>query len=590
METIVVKIKGLRSAACVSSIEYKLQQLEYVEAVHVDFVTSEALIRSFRQLDIEQIQKVVEENGYSLEISERASNFRRERPKKDNTLLFSGVVFFLLVAIEISMYFLKYELSLDLVKVAAGAEMFLVIAALLLARKYIAFGIRQLSSDIPSMDSLLAVSSLLAIVYSGYQAIGVLQGYASEYDLYCAAVSGAIFFTLYGKGNAQKAEQIFTSSKPESFKLPKATLLVNDLEHVISGNHLISGDTIIVREGSVIPADGLVLDGYAEVDEAEVSGSSALTSKGKGKEVFAETIVKSGSLKIKVTATGKNVKAVQLWRLAKQYANEPKSMQRLRHTDKIAAIFLPLITSISVIAGLSWYFYTGDAHLGFKILISVMLGAYPCAMGYIHSSALLSITKLANTQGIIFKNPAVLEHLHKITMGIFSKQDASVANRMDLVQLTALGLYVENALPDFLPDGRVRAVVDLEPKEKAELIRSLRWGGERTLVYGNKISDMPLLASGDVGVAVQNSAAEQFAHISLPQDEPKLILTALEISKKLSKIYKRNSILSLTFNLLSLPLAIGVWYAFGGLLLEPLLLASVMLLGGVSVIVSSKFI
>ena len=93
METIVVKIKGLRSAACVSSIEYKLQQLEYVEAVHVDFVTSEALIRSFRKLDIDQIQKVVEENGYSLEISEKASNFRRERPKKDNTLLFSGAVF-----------------------------------------------------------------------------------------------------------------------------------------------------------------------------------------------------------------------------------------------------------------------------------------------------------------------------------------------------------------------------------------------------------------------------------------------------------------------------------------------------------------
>ncbi|MBR5582248.1 MAG: hypothetical protein IKW25_01915, partial [Phascolarctobacterium sp.] len=80
-----------------------------------------------------------------------------------------------------------------------------------------------------------------------------------------------------------------------------------------------------------------------------------------------------------------------------------------------------------------------------------------------------------------------------------------------------------------------------------------------------------------------------FAHISLPQDEPKLILNALEISKKLSKIYKRNSILSLTFNLLSLPIAIGVWYAFGGLLLEPLLLAGVMLLGGVSVILSSKF-
>ncbi|MBR5588741.1 MAG: cation-translocating P-type ATPase, partial [Phascolarctobacterium sp.] len=362
METIVVKIKGLRSAACVSSIEHKLQQLEYVEAVHVDFVTSEALVRSFRKIDIDDIQKVVEENGFSLEFSERASNFRRERPKKDNTLLFSGIVFFLLLLIETAIYFLKYELSVDLVMVAAGAEMFLVFVALLLARKHLAFGIKQLSSDIPSMDSLLAVSSLLAVAYSGYQAVGVLQGYASEYDLYCAAVAGAIFFTLYGKGNSQKAEQIFTSSKIESFKLPKATLLVNDSEHVISGNHLISGDTIIVREGNIIPADGLVLDGSAKVDQSEVSGSSALMIKGKGKEVFAETVVKSGSLKIKVTATGKNVKAVQLWRLANQYAQEPKSMQRLRHTDKIAAIFLPVITSIGVITALSWYFYSGDIH------------------------------------------------------------------------------------------------------------------------------------------------------------------------------------------------------------------------------------
>ena len=126
METIVVKIKGLRSAACVSSIEYKLQQLEHVEAVHIDFVTSEALLRSFRKIDIDDIQKVVEDNGYSLEFSEKASNFRRERPKKDNTLLFSGIVFFLLLLIEIAMYFLKYELSVDLVMLAAGAEMFLV--------------------------------------------------------------------------------------------------------------------------------------------------------------------------------------------------------------------------------------------------------------------------------------------------------------------------------------------------------------------------------------------------------------------------------------------------------------------------------
>jgi Cu+-exporting ATPase len=159
---------------------------------------------------------------------------------------------------------------------------------------------------------------------------------------------------------------------------------------------------------------------------------------------------------------------------------------------------------------------------------------------------------------------------------------------MDLVQLTALDLYVENALPEFLPDGRVRAVVDLEPKEKAELIRSLRWGGERTLVYGNKISDMPLLACGDVGIALQNNVTEQFAQVVLQEENLKLILTAIDYSAKLKNAFKRNLIIALLFNILALPIAIGVWYAFGGLLLEPILLAGIMLCGGVGVLINGK--
>ena len=590
MYTIVVKIKGLRSAACVSSIEYKLQQLPKMEAVHVDFVTSEALLRSFEKINIEEVKAIVEENGFAMEVLEKPTTQRRERTPKDNTVFYSGLIFFVLLFLELGIYFFKYKLDLNIVKLAACAEMLLVLLAFLLARKHIASGIKQLSTDVPHMDSLLAVSCSTALFYSGYQAYGVMQGYASEYDLYCAAIAGAIFFTLYGKKNSRMAEQIFATTPQSSFKLPKGTLLINDEEHLLSGNHLLPGDTILVREGSVIPADGLILDGSAEVNEAEITGSSALVSKTKGDEVFAETVLKGGNIKVKVTATSKNVKAVQLWRMAKKYAQEPKSMQRLRQTDKIAAIFLPVVASISVVAALSWYFYSGDAHLAFKVLASVMLGAYPCAIGFVHSGALLSINKLATSQGIVFKNQAVLEQLYKISIAIFSKQNSSANNSMDLVQLTALNLYVENALPEFLPDGRVRSVVDLQPKEKAELIQSLRWGGERALVYGNRISDMPLLASGDAAVAVQNSAAEQFAQIVLPQAEPKLILNALSISRLLNKIYKRNSILAMTFNILCLPLAIGVWYAFGGLLLEPILLAGVMLLGGISVILSSRLV
>lgn len=588
MDTIVIKIKGLRSAACVSSIEYKLQQLPQMQAVQVDFVTSEALLRSFEKINIEEVKAVVEENGFTMELPEKAGTSKKQKPAKDNSLLYSGIIFAALTVIEVLVYLFRYDVDLQIIKAATGFEMVLVLCSLFLASKHIVFGIRQLSSDVPHMDSLLAVSSILAVVYSAYQAFGVFQGFASEYDLYCAAVAGAIFFTLYGKKNGEAAEEAFANFPVSKFNLPKGVLLIGEEQYVLSGNHFLPGDTVLVREGNVIPADGIVLDGKAEVDEAEITGSSQLVSKAKSGEVFAETIVKTGYLKIKTTATGKNVRAVQLWRMAKKFANEPKTMQKLKRTDKLAAIFLPIVASISVVTALSWYFYSGNGNLGWKILVAIMLGSYPCALGFAHSSAILAVVNHAKDQGIIFKNTAVLEQLHKISLAVFSKQGGKSANSMELVQLTALGYYLEKTLPEFLPDGRVRTVVDLQPKEKAELIRSLRWGGERTLVYGNRISDMPLLASGDVGVAVQNSATEQFAHIVLPVDDPKLILKTMELSSTLAKIYKRNSILALCFNICSLPLAMGLCYAYGDVSLEPLILALVMLLGGVSVILSSK--
>ena len=97
MYTIVVKIKGLRSAACVSSIEYKLQQLPKMEAVHVDFVTSEALLRSFEKINIEEVKAIIEENGFAMEVLEKPTIQRRERTPKDNTVFYSGLIFFVLL-------------------------------------------------------------------------------------------------------------------------------------------------------------------------------------------------------------------------------------------------------------------------------------------------------------------------------------------------------------------------------------------------------------------------------------------------------------------------------------------------------------
>ncbi len=589
MYSTIIKIKGLRSAACVSSIEYKLQQLPDMEAVHVDFVTSEALLRSLEQINIEEVKKIIEDNGFGLEVPEKKTAERKNAKISSKPLYIVGILFLLLTVIESVIFFNRYAFEMELVKILACLEIGMTLLAMGIAFKHLHNGLQQLTSGVPHMDSLLAVSSILALCFSANQAYLVYQGFASEYDLYCAAIVGAIFFTMYGKLVTLKADLLFSKHGASGFKLPKGILLVENEEHVLAGDKFLAGDNILVKEGSIIPVDGIVYDGQGNLDESEITGSFELVPKKKNDTVFAETILKEGTLKIKATATNKNVTAVQLWKAAAKYSKEPKSMQKLRHTDKSAAIFLPIIISLATIAALSWYFYTGDSLVARKVLVSVMLGSYPCALGFAYSSVIHVINKLARAQGIVFKNTAVMENLYKVTLGVFSRHKDNSNNSMDMVQLTALNLYVDNTLPEFLPDGRVRTVVDLQPKEKAELIQSLRWGGERTLVYGNKISDMPLLACGDVGIAVQNSAAEQFAQVVLPKDDLKLIPIAMEFSHKLKKAFKRNSIIAFLFNILCLPVALGFWYAFGGFLLEPIMLAAVMLLGGAGVIFNSKY-
>ena len=588
MDTIVVKINGLRSAACVSSIEYKLQQLPNIQAVHVDYVTSEALLRSFERIDLEKVKAIIEENGFTMDFPEKIRETKRSRKQSKKHFYIVGLIFAILLVVEVVIFFKRYAFDMELVKIAAAGEMILTIIGLGFAYKHLTSGFKQLVTGVPHMDSLLGISSLLALAYSAVQACFVFQGYASEYDLYCAAIMGAVFFTIYGKFTTNEAENLFTKSKSFSFKLPEATLLINDNKYLLTGDKLLPGDNILIKEGSVIPVDGIIYEGEGILDEAEITGTFESVSKKKNDVVFAETILKEGTLKVKATATYKNIQAVQLWKMAKQYSKEPKSMQKLRRTDEIAIIFLPVVVSLATIAALSWYFYSGDAHIGWKVLVSIMLGSYPCALGYAYSSVFLKINKLANGKGIIFKNAAVMEQLHKISLGVFSRHKDNSNNSIDLVQLTALNSYLENSVSEFLADGSVRSVVDLKPKEKAELIQSLRWGGERTLVYGNKISDMPLLACGDVGIALQNNVTEQFAQVVLQEENLKLILTAIDYSAKLKKAFKRNLIIALLFNILALPIAIGVWYAFWGLLLEPILLAGIMLCGGVGVLINGK--
>ena len=136
MDTIVVKINGLRSAACVSSIEYKLQQLPNMQAVHVDYVTSEALLRSFERIDLEKVKAIIEENGFTMDFPEKIRETKRSRKQSKKHFYIVGLIFAILLVVEVVIFFKRYAFDMELVKIAAAGEMILTIIGLGFAYKH----------------------------------------------------------------------------------------------------------------------------------------------------------------------------------------------------------------------------------------------------------------------------------------------------------------------------------------------------------------------------------------------------------------------------------------------------------------------
>ncbi len=587
MKTIIIKIKGMRSAACVSSVEHTLQQFAGVQAVRVDLLTGEALLRSFETLDLEALAQTMQECGFTMEKVEavrpaRSKNKADEFSKKLYTIAGAGAVLLCLDAVA---HFYKYLLPLTCVQVMAVVEMFFLAFVIWHGKSYLSYGLNKLKQGEPHLLSLLAISCFGSFAYNIMQVGYVLQGYAGDYDLYGAAVAAVLFFTALGDRQKQEVERIFTSHVPQQgFNLPKGTLLLDDKEYVLPGNNFFVGDIILVKEGGVIPVDGIVLDGEAEVSECELTGSTELICKKKKAEVLAESVLQSGSLKIRATAVGKDVQAVQLWRQAKRYASEPKAMQKVTRSDDIAAVYLPVFFSFAVVAALSWYFYTNDSSLSGKVFVSVLLTAYPYAFNMAHSGAVLQVYGAAAQQGIIFKSLAVLEQANKVSL--LAIPQANAPEIMDLVPVGELKVNGEELYEQ--ESAGVKRVTALLPQDKAELVQSFRRSGEHVLTIGNRLCDMPALASGDLGVAQQSSAAEQFAQIVVPAGKMHLLPEVFAYSFLLAHKEKNNARLALFFNIVIIPVAAGVAYAFGSILLEPLFAVAVVLLGGMNLWLQQK--
>lgn len=304
-------------------------------------------------------------------------------------------------------------------------------------------GIRHLSLD---MNTLIALGTGSAYLYSVVATFFpfIFLSIGQSPSVYYETAAVIITLILFGRMLETKARSKTTEAIRKLASLqPKKTIILREGKEVeVSLKEVKIDDIIIVKPGERIPLDGIVLEGWGQVDESVITGESLPVDKKPGDKVIGGTLNLTGSLKIKVTHIGRDTVLASIIRLVKEAQATKPSIQRL--ADRIAGIFVPLVIFIAFFSFLMWYVLGYNLTFALMNFISVLIVACPCALGLATPTAIAVATGRAAELGILIKNPEVLEIVNKINYIIFDKTGTLTYGKPKVVKVYTFHDFLED--------------------------------------------------------------------------------------------------------------------------------------------------
>ena len=292
-------------------------------------------------------------------------------------------------------------------------------------------GISSLIRKSPNMDSLIAMGTVAAFLYSLYGTFEIFNG-KLEYvhSLYYESAVVIIALIRFGKllEKRSKGKTSEAIKKLMGLQSKTATIIKNNQLIKIDVNEVIVGDIVLIKPGESVPVDGKVIEGNSYIDEAMLTGESISVKKGVGDNVFGATINKNGALKIEATAVGKDTVLSKIIKLVEDAQESKAPIAKI--ADEVSRYFVPIVIVIAIIASVLWYVLgvTGKVSLtmnpqvfSLTILISVLVIACPCSLGLATPTAIMVGTGRGAELGILIKSGEALEKAHKVNMIVFDK-------------------------------------------------------------------------------------------------------------------------------------------------------------------------
>jgi len=494
------KLSGMTCAACAMTVEMAVKDLETVEDVSVNLATERLSLLPKAGFDSQQVLDAVAEAGYHAEekgkdkpsdVSEEAVIKAQKLQKKKQELLILLITALPLLYISMgSMVGLPLPSFLDHMVhplVFVLSQLLLTLPAVWIGRGFYQRGFRNLIKRHPNMDSLIAVGTSAAFLYSLYSVSQVFLGHhAFVHQLYFESVAVIIALVLLGKylessakGKTSQAIQSLLELVPS-----QATVIRYGEAVMIDTEDIRVGDIIRIKPGERMPVDGLVTEGQTFVDESMMTGESVPIEKKVGDTITSATINQNGSIDYQATRVGSDTTLAQIVRLVEEAQGSKAPIAAL--ADKISLYFVPIVLGLATLSALGWYFLAGESlSFSLSIFVAVLVIACPCALGLATPTAIMVGTGKGAENGILIKSGQALEAAYQLDTIVLDKTGTitvgkpsltnllplSAFNRSDLLQLIASAeQHSEHPLAQAILEAAEEEELDLLPVSHFEAI------------------------------------------------------------------------------------------------------------------------
>lgn len=429
-------IEGMSCASCAMTIENAVSKIPGVDKASVNLATEIMTVEANDSVTPEDIAKVVDGVGYSarprgksVEEELEEKNEKKEahlREMKRNltiSAIFTVPLLFIAMADMVGIPMPAFLSPMQSPVSYALIQLALSLPIVWIGRRFFVDGFKALSKGHPNMDSLVALGTSAAFLYSLYGTYHVLEGHAHfAMNLYYESAGVILtlitlgkYFEDVSKGKTSMAIQTLVGLAPKM-----ATVLRDGQEVEVPVEEVQVGDLIRVKPGEKVPVDGIVTEGNSTVDESMLTGESIPVSKSVGDEVIGASLNKTGSFILKATKIGKDTALSQIIQLVEQAQGSKAPIAKL--ADKVSGVFVPIVIVLALVSGLAWYFLGQESWVfALTITISVLVIACPCALGLATPTAIMVGTGKGAENGILLKSGEALEEANHVNMVVFDK-------------------------------------------------------------------------------------------------------------------------------------------------------------------------